>query len=131
MPRSRYCFLGDDAPYFMTMTVNYWLPVFTRPDTAEILFDSWRYLQNRHDLRIHGYVVLETHLHVVAGSQQIGKDVQRFKSYTARRILDHLEEVGAHRLLELFARTLKIGDTREAALRMPGSQAKPGNLNNH
>ena len=45
MPRSRYRFVGEDAPYFMTMTVNHWLPVFTRSDTVEILLDSWRWLQ--------------------------------------------------------------------------------------
>ncbi len=26
MPRSRYRFVGEDTPYFMTMTVNHWLP---------------------------------------------------------------------------------------------------------
>jgi hypothetical protein len=33
MPRSRYRFVGDDAPYFMTMTVNHWLPVFLHRPT--------------------------------------------------------------------------------------------------
>jgi REP element-mobilizing transposase RayT len=48
-------------------------------------------------------VVLENHLHLVAGSPQIGKDIQRFKSYTARRIIDHLQSAKAMRLLELLA----------------------------
>lgn len=43
MPRSRYRCVGDDAPYFMTMTVNHWLPVFTRPATLQVLYDSWRF----------------------------------------------------------------------------------------
>lgn len=103
MPRSRYQFLGNDAPYFMTMTVNHWLPVFTRPETVEILLDSWRFLQAQHDWRLHGYVILENHLHIIAGSSQIGRDMQRFKSYTARRVIDHLEEVRAERLLDLLA----------------------------
>ena len=103
MPRSRYRFIGDDAPYFMTMTVNHWLPVFTRPETVGIIFDSWRYLQTHHDFRLHGYVVLENHLHAVGGSPQIARDIQRFKSYTARAIIDHLETVKARRLLDLLA----------------------------
>jgi len=57
MPRSRYRFVGNDAPYFMTMTVNSWLPVFTRPQTVEILLDCWRYLREHHAFRLHGYVV--------------------------------------------------------------------------
>jgi len=28
----------------MTMTVNHWLPVFTRPATVDIVLDSWRWL---------------------------------------------------------------------------------------
>jgi len=103
MPRGRYRFVGNDAPYFMTMTVNHWLPVFTRPETVEILLESWRYLRKHHDFRLHGYVVLENHLHLIAGSPQIGTDIQRFKSYTARRIIDHLESSKAHGLLDLLA----------------------------
>ena len=104
MPRSCYRFVGNDAPYFMTMTVNYWLPVFTRPETVEILLESWRFLRERHDFLLHGYVVLENHLHLIAGSPQIGKDTQRFKSYTARQIIDHLESAKARRLLHLLTR---------------------------
>jgi putative transposase len=103
MPRSRYHFQGNDAPYFMTLTVNHWLPVFTRPETVAIIFDSWRYLQAHHDFRLHGYVILENHLHLVAGSPQIGKDIQHFKSYTARCIIDFLEARHARRLLDLLA----------------------------
>jgi putative transposase len=40
VPRSRYRFLGNDAPSFMTMTVNHWLPIFTHPQTVEIILDS-------------------------------------------------------------------------------------------
>jgi len=103
MPRSRYRFLANDAPYFMTLTVNHWLPVFTRSEAVEILLDAWRYLQAHADLRLHGYVILENHLHLIAASPQIGKDIQRFKSYTARRIIDHLEAARAERLLDLLA----------------------------
>ena len=56
LPRSRYRFLGNDAPYFMTMTVNHWLPIFTRPQTVEIVLSSWRYLPANDDLRLHGYI---------------------------------------------------------------------------
>ncbi|MCU0833596.1 MAG: hypothetical protein MUC77_04040 [Chromatiaceae bacterium] len=54
MPPSRYGCVGNDAPYFMTMTVNRWLPVVTRPETVEILLDSWRFLQAQHDWRLLG-----------------------------------------------------------------------------
>ncbi len=46
MTRSRYRFLGNGAPYFLTMTINDWLPVFTRPETVAVLFESWRTKQS-------------------------------------------------------------------------------------
>jgi hypothetical protein len=73
-PHNRYRFLGNDAPYFMTMTVNHWLPIFIRPERVEIVLDCWRYLQANEDFRLHGYVVLESHLHLLGGSAQIGQD---------------------------------------------------------
>jgi putative transposase len=112
MPHSRYRFLGNDAPYFMTMTVNHWLPVFTRPETVAIVLDSWRYLRAQHDFRLHGYVILENHLHLIAGSPQIGKDIQRFKSYTARCTIDHLRAVQAQRLLDLLALFKRVHKTQ-------------------
>lgn len=59
MTRTRYRFVGNDAPDFLTMTIVNWLPVFTRTDTVELLFTGWRFLQHEH-LRIHGYVFLNT-----------------------------------------------------------------------
>jgi putative transposase len=108
MPRSRYRFLGNDAPCFMTMTVNHWLPIFTRPETVEIVLSSWRYLQANEDFRLHGYAVLESHLHLLGGSAQIGQDIQRFKSYTARRIIDQLVAARTQRLLDLLARFKRL-----------------------
>lgn len=103
MPRSRYRFTGDEAPHFMTMTVNNWLPVFTRRVTVEILLDSWRYLRGHAGLRIHGFVILENHLHLVAGSPDLQGDVRRFKSFTARSILDYLKAQNDRRVLRLLA----------------------------
>ena len=111
MPRSRYRFLGDDAPYFMTMTVNHWLPVFTRPDTVDIVLDSWRWLQQHEDFRLHGYVILENHLHLVARSTDISATIKRSKSYTARAISDHLRQRNVRGLLDLMALFKRVHKT--------------------
>ncbi|MBK1632451.1 transposase [Thiohalocapsa halophila] len=102
MTRTRYRFLGNDAPYFLTMTVVNWLPLFTRPESVQVLFDSWRFLQQRQQLRIHGYVILENHLHLMARSDTLDADIQRFKSFTARKIIDLLQEAQATTLLRML-----------------------------
>nr|VFJ93931.1 MAG: hypothetical protein BECKLFY1418A_GA0070994_103528 [Candidatus Kentron sp. LFY]VFK23105.1 MAG: hypothetical protein BECKLFY1418C_GA0070996_11345 [Candidatus Kentron sp. LFY] len=62
----------------MTATVNNWLPLFTRPQTVEILLDSWRFLQREGNLTLFGYVILENHLHLVAASPNLPAAMQRF-----------------------------------------------------
>jgi len=114
MPRSRYRVMHQQAPHFMTMTINYWLPVFTRTETVNIILGSWRYLQQQADFKLYGYVILENHLHCVAASKDLSRDIQRFKSYTAKEILKSLNELKAYRLLQLlalFKRAHKIEST--------------------
>ena len=99
MGRSRYSITEADKPHFMTCTVVEWLPVFTRPDTVQILLDCWCYQREQTGLRLYGYVILENHLHFIAQASDLNKAVSSFKSYTARKIIDHLEVHHVERLL--------------------------------
>ena len=69
----------------------------------EIIFDSWRYLQNTASFCIFGYVILENHLHFIARSDDMVKNIQSFKSWTARSILDYLRDQDIKFLLKQFA----------------------------
>jgi REP element-mobilizing transposase RayT len=106
MPRSRYRFGENEYAYFLTCTVVGWLPVFTQPETVQILYDSWRFLQDNGRLTIYGYVILENHLHLVASSPAISKEIGDFKSYTARQVVDYLEARNVKTLLK-WLRLLK------------------------
>jgi hypothetical protein len=44
MTRSRYRFHEQHYPYFVTCTIVGWLPVFARPETVQIVYDSWKFL---------------------------------------------------------------------------------------
>jgi len=68
-----------------------WLPVFTRPETVSVVLDSWRYLQQHRGFQLFGYVILENHLHLIASSFDLSKEMKDFKSFTARQIIDLLE----------------------------------------
>ena len=100
MGRCRYRFGEGGFPHFLTCTVVGWLPVFTRPETVQIVLDSWHFLQDEGRLVLLGYVVLENHLHFVATAGDLAKEVGDFKSYTARRIIDHLKERNVRPLLD-------------------------------
>jgi REP element-mobilizing transposase RayT len=100
MTRSRYVFGENEYAYFLTCTIVGWLPVFTRPETVQFLYDSWRFLQESGRLTVYGYVILENHLHMVASSPAIAKEIGDFKSFTARQIVDYLEARNVKTLLK-------------------------------
>jgi REP element-mobilizing transposase RayT len=99
MTRSRYRIYEVDQPHFLTCTIVGWLPVFTRQETVDIVLDSWRFLQANGRLTLYGYVILENHLHLIASSANLSKEIGDFKSYTAHRIVEHLQSRGAETLL--------------------------------
>ena len=98
--RTRYKIYEIDQAHFLTCTVVGWLPIFTRPETMNIILDSWRFLQKEGRLTLYGYVILENHLHLIASSPNLPKEIGDFKSYTARRIIDYLIERKVETLLQ-------------------------------
>ncbi len=100
MTRTKYRIYENDHPYFMTWTIVGWLPVFTRRETVDVVYDSWRYLQRERGFQIFGYVILENHLHLIASSPALAAAVKDSKSFTARQIIDLLERRSAEMLLK-------------------------------
>jgi len=96
MTRTRYRICETTHPYFLTCTVVGWTPVFTRPEIVQIVLDSWQLLQEHRRLALYGYVILEDHLHMIASSVDLAKEVRAFKSFVARKIIDFLEAQEVH-----------------------------------
>jgi putative transposase len=111
MSRTRYQIYEKDQPHFMTCTIVGWLPIFTRPDTMDIVLDSWRFLQKEGRLKLYGYVILENHLHMVASAEDLSKEIGAFKSFTARTIIDYLVD----QKVDLFLKQLRSLKKRHKA----------------
>ncbi len=103
MGRSRYKITENEVPYFHTSTIVGWLPIFTRPETVQMILDSWEYLQKHENFVLHGYVILENHIHFIAKSDNHSEHIMRFKSFTARQIIDYLEKQSVTMLLKQLA----------------------------
>lgn len=99
MGRTRYRIGEDGYPYLLTDTIVGWLPAFTRTWVVDEIFKSWMYLQENDDLVLLGYVVMENHIHWIAAAPKLRAVVTRFKSFTARQIINGLEEQGERNLL--------------------------------
>jgi len=111
MGRSRYKIYDEQAPHFLTCTINNWLPVFTRPATAQIILDALVWRQTHKNVKVYAYVILENHVHCILQADELSQQVHDFKAFTAKAILEYLEAQGAKRLLhllEFFKRPHKV-----------------------
>jgi putative transposase len=124
MTRTRYRIYEDEYPYFMTCTIVGWLPVFTRQEAVQIVFDSWSFLNKEKQFSLYGYVVLENHLHLVASAPNLSNVMKSFKMCTARQIIDLLERHGAKVLLRQL-RALKLRHRRKANTRCGRREVSP------
>ncbi|MBV4396080.1 hypothetical protein KU392_02265 [Advenella alkanexedens] len=102
MGRSRYKITEPQQPHFVTLTVLHWIPVFTRPDTVNILLDSLRFL-HKEGLSIYAWVVLENHCHFVLQSNALDRDIARLKSWTAKNLIKYLADHNAWQILDQLA----------------------------
>jgi len=103
MGRSRYKIYENNAPHFLTCTINEWIPIFTRPATTQIILDSLSYRQQNENFKLYAYVILENHLHGIIQTDNLNKAMSSFKSYTAKLLIDCLKQNNASKLLKKLA----------------------------
>lgn len=91
-----YRVVKEHKLYFLTCTVVGWMDVFTRHQYFEILNDSLNYCIQEKGLKIHGYVFMTNHIHLLASSGGIplNKVIKSFKQFTAGKLLRAVEENG-------------------------------------
>ncbi len=129
MTRSRYRIFETEYPYFLTNTIVGWLPVFTRTEAVEILFEAWRFHQQNSELQIFGYVVLENHFHLIARAPKLSGVLQSMKSFTARQIIDLLKRRNAEVLLQQL-HTHKLAHKTESDFQVWQEGSHPQQIQN-
>jgi putative transposase len=100
--RSRYKISEVEPPHFLTCTIVNWLPVFTRIKYLEIVTSSLAFCRQQKGLRLHAYVILDNHLHLVASSENLTQVMRDFKRHTAKEILAVVREENKLWLLKQF-----------------------------
>ncbi|MBC6424551.1 MAG: transposase [Hormoscilla sp. SP12CHS1] len=101
MGRSRYRVLENQL-HFLTCTIVNWIPIFSKPELAQIIIDSLKFLLASKRLALYGYVIMENHLHLIADADNLSKEIGNFKSFTARSIIDWLIENKSYHILNLL-----------------------------
>ena len=115
MGRSRYgiC-VGTDVPYFLTCTIVNWIALFGEVRIAQVLLDSLNFLITAKRLHLYGYIIMENHVHLMASGHDLPKQIGTFTSFTARSIVDLLEDEGhvlILRQLSWYRKSHKTGQT--------------------
>ena len=102
MARSRYKVNTDSDIYFATSSVVNRLHVFSVPEAAQAVLDAMKFLHEKGGMRLHAYVLMEDHLHLIGSSSDFSAEMRKFKSFTARGIIKLLQEMGRVSWLEDF-----------------------------
>jgi len=125
MGRSRYKINDTNYPYFVTCTILHWIPIFTRPEIVGMIVESLKYLQKEAGLKIYAFVILENHLHLIVQSENVSNDMARFKSFTARGIINELKLKNVKTILDQLKFYKKAHkDDRDYQLWQEGMQPK-------
>jgi len=89
--RSRYTIFQNNQPYFITMTIVNWVSLFTNQAMFDIVISTFKFLVKNNDLKIYAYVIMENHIHAICSSENLSNLIRRYKSFTAREIIDKLK----------------------------------------
>lgn len=86
---------GDDAiAHFVTFAVVGWVDVFSRECYKEILINSLKYCQENKGLKLHAWVIMTNHVHLIVSSDthKIEHIVRDLKKYSSKQIILAIQE---------------------------------------
>ena len=87
---------NPEGLYFITTTIVDWVDLFTRPTYKHIIVDSLNYCVAHKGLKIHAWVLMSNHIHLIASCENDLASVMRdFKSFTSKQFskaIDTAEE---------------------------------------
>jgi REP element-mobilizing transposase RayT len=103
MARSRYKVFDTAKPHFLTCTVVQWIKLFDFKELRQVIVDSLNFMVKHDRLQIYAYVIMPNHIHLIALSDQLAKEMASFKSFTARIIIDTLKSQQENLILKRLA----------------------------
>ena len=82
---NKYKFTDAKGIYFISYSTINWIDVFIRNEYREILLDSWKYCMANKGLKIHGWCIMTSHVHLIISSgngkpEEIIRDTKRHTS---------------------------------------------------
>lgn len=101
MPSNRISIHQNQGVYFLTFTIERWYYLFDRHNRWQILADALSFAQARRHLKLHGYVFMLNHVHLLVSSPDMIAFVRDFKRHTSKEFKKNIQQHEAN-VLELF-----------------------------
>jgi putative transposase len=98
--------------YFVTLTVVFWIDLFTRKECRHVILESLQYCQAKKGLRIYAWCLMESHLHLIISTDKepLEAILRDFKKHTNRQLIKTIQEINESRREWLLRAFTKAGE---------------------
>ena len=81
--------------HFLTFQVIDWMDVFTRKQYKDIFIEALQYCQTEKELRVHAYVIMSNHVHLMvrSGTGQLSDTIRDLKRHTSKTIIKSIKKM--------------------------------------
>jgi len=105
MKRQRQLTYNQAFAYFVTVTLSGSVELFRKDEYAQIVLSNLNHYRDKFEFRLLAYVIMPHHLHLVihpSSKGNISEIMRDFKKYTAKGIIERLEEERQFNILDIF-----------------------------
>jgi putative transposase len=80
--------------YFLTMTIEGWIDLFTRKEYAEFLEDNLNFCIENQELEVFSYSIMPSHMHLIARTENYNLSdwLRNYKGFTSRSLFEMIKQ---------------------------------------
>ncbi|MBX7045004.1 MAG: transposase [Ignavibacteria bacterium] len=105
--RSRNKIYNANGVYFITSTVVDWLELFNSDNSFQILADCINFYIRKKNFKVHAYVFMKNHFHLICSGENISKSIGSIKSFSAKKMIEKLKDGNNYEVLNKLRETKK------------------------
>uniref|UniRef100_UPI004048CAF1 REP-associated tyrosine transposase n=1 Tax=Flavobacterium sp. TaxID=239 RepID=UPI004048CAF1 len=108
-----YVIRDQDKAHFITATVVDWIDVFTRQNYRDSVVECLNFCIKNKGMIVYAYVIMSNHIHIVVQSNEgkLSDLIRDFKKFTAKTILDKIQNESESRREWMLERFQKATET--------------------
>src|SRR6185369_3613194 len=94
MSEAGYKIRNIEGIHFLSFAVIEWIDVFTRQQYRDDLLDSPQFCQKNKGLRLHAWVIMSNHVHLMASTENndLRNILRDFKKFTSTGIIESIRK---------------------------------------